>query len=253
MGAISAGVLLSNKITEANRKEEKEREDDWRRLVRHIDQLALNAAPISELANIKYYMRRIRNETREAAGVKPNVTTNTVEEAEKIFSHDEIADEWVRRRNNGNESALKIERSRLKLKRFWHTVENTVDFHHDSTTESGSSQDESAILSDLLGGGRGKKEPNDRLILKTIFFLEMLDKACCRNHPKCVWERDAPSFYSLLRRNARRDEAWPGPYSNDDDFDPDAPPINSSKYNGMYNRVPDSRLALVMSKRKSEL
>ena len=160
MGAISAGVLLSNKITEANRKEEKEKENDWRRLVRHIDQLALNAAPISELANIKYYMRRIRNETRDSA--------------EKIFSHDEIADEWVRRRNNGNESALKIERSRLKLKRFWHTVENTVNFHHDSTTESGSSQEESAILSDLLGGGRGKKEPNDRLILKTIFFLQYI-------------------------------------------------------------------------------
>mgnify|MGYP007000340198 len=65
MGAISAGVLLSNKIAETNRKDEKEKENDWRRLVRHIDQLALNAAPISELANIKYYMRRIRNETRE--------------------------------------------------------------------------------------------------------------------------------------------------------------------------------------------
>ena len=239
MGAISAGVLLSNKIAETNRKDEKEKENDWRRLVRHIDQLALNAAPISELANIKYYMRRIRNETREK---------ETSSEEEEAFSHEEVADEWVRRRNNGNESALKIERSRLKLKRFWHTVENTVNFHHDST-ESGSSEDEAAILSGLLGGGRGKKEPNDRLILKTIFFLEMLDKACCRNHPKCVWERDAPSFYALLRRNASRG-VWPGPYSNDDDFDPDAPPINSRLYREMYDRVPDSRLALKMSKRK---
>jgi hypothetical protein len=157
MGAISAGVLLSNKIKESGLKEEKEKEKDWRRLVRHVDQLALNAAPISELANIKYYMRRVRKEGEE----------------NEIFSHDEVADEWVRRRNNGNEDALKIERSRLKLKRFWHTVESTVNFHHEKNENS---QDESAILSDLLQGGRSSSEPNDRLILKTIFFLEMLDR-----------------------------------------------------------------------------
>ena len=64
-----------------------------------------------------------------------------------------------------------------------------------------------------------------------------------------MWERDAPSFYALLRRNASR-EAWPGPYSNDDDFDPDAPPINSKLYNKMYDRVPKTKLAQLMSKKQ---
>ena len=103
-----------------------------------------------------------------------------------------------------------------------------------------------SMLAELLSGGVGKNEANDRLIVKTLMFLEPLDKACCRNHPKCVWSRDESSFYRLLRTNSDMPPGWPGPHSNDDDFDADAPPTNSEEYHSSYYRVPPSRLSQCM-------
>lgn len=247
VGTISAGLLLSNKISQARAEKEREREREWKKMVRHVDRIVMESTPVVELAKVKYYMRRLRRESGlpiEDDGREGHVVPS--------YTHHEIADEWVRRRNEGDKDAFDVEQSRLRLKRFWHTVERCVRYHQQHRLgDDDKDDDDTSILTEVLAGGTGKKDPNDRLVLKTLFFLENLDRACCRNHPKCVWSRDAPSFYSLLRRNAGRSEAsWPGPYANDDDFDPDAPDINTTRYFEQYNAVPDSRLCRDVARKR---
>jgi hypothetical protein len=120
----------------------------------------------------------------------------------------------------------------------------------DADGNVGKKESESGVLKDLLGGGMGKHQANDRLVLKTLMFLERLDLACCRNHPKCLWERDSPSFYSFLRQQYEIPAEWPDDTTNVDDFALDAPPMNSPEHKRLYQSLPQSRVAQMMEKRE---
>ena len=364
VGTVSASILLRNAFVE-KRKEAERREleiqrevakskaSEYRQLSQYVDQLVASGAPLEGLSQIKFYRRRLRQQA-----VKELRTRDV--------TWQEVDDEWLRRRNAGEKEALEIDAIRLKLKRFWHSIEGVAEFveadalreeeerekspmgiavadpssgaldYHANGTKgafsrrysqrllqagsretadpveggsssgSSSSSSESAapaspatsssgsgtststadntplagsprwtgsrwessptpeenILHALLAGGSGKTEANDRLVPKTIMFLESLDRACCRNHAKCVWERDAPSFYSYLRTRhsatgghrpvtrggkpvSRIPKSWPGPYQNDDDFDAGSPPTNSPLYD--ERRIPKSRFAQRMA------
>lgn len=258
-GAISASLLLSNKVRDAKRDHEDFIRSQWRQMVSHVDRLVSEGTPLENLSLLKFYRKGLRE--KAVHELKLTDVTN-----------DELCDEWVRRRNLGERSALEVEYARLRLKRFWHSIETCCDYHlertgaavarpgtdsveqeNDGSTRTTTTRNNSnekpqpSILHELLSGGSDKHEPNDRLILKTLFFLESLDRACCRAHPKCIWERDQPSFYKFLRREADIDrvlgQQWPGPYSNDDDFDRDAPETNSAAYLGQYCGEPETRLS----------
>ena len=236
VGTVSALLLASNKVAQTEEKRRASVLAEWRRSQRHVDRLVSEGAPYEGLSTIKYYRAALRQDAMRLAGVR-DVTA------------DELCDEWLRRRNLGDGKALEVERTRLKLKRFWHSIEHAVAQHAAQGVGRGTAGASEAVaapehvLQDLLGGGMAKDQANDRLVLKTLMFLERLDLACCRNHPQCVWERDKPSFYAFLRRSASVPPSWPGPYSNEEDFGDDAPPMNSLEFARVYNTVPSSRLA----------
>ena len=110
--------------------------------------------------------------------------------------------------------------------------------------------DSTKVLQDLLDGGMGKTQANDRLVLKTLVFLERLDRACCRNHPKCDWGRDAPSFYGFLRRQYGVPATWPSARTNVDDFTEGAPLMGSAERRAQYNVTPSTRVAQGMEQRE---
>ena len=110
-------------------------------------------------------------------------------------------------------------------------------------------EQKSTVLKDLLNGGMGTNQANDRLVQKTLMFLERLDLAACRNHPKCQWERDAPSFYAFLREQFDISEDWPQADTNVDDFSLYAPTMNSKEQKFMYPIVPNTRVAQRMEVR----
>ena len=238
VGAISALLLASNKVANGAEKRRAGALAELRRSQRHVDRLVSEGAPYEGLGTIKYYHAQLRGEARRVGVEDPTA--------------DELCDEWVRRRRRGDMEALKVELTRLKLKRFWHSIEQATQQHQKHQRQYGGGGDAAEcnaaepVLKDLLGGGMGKDQANDRLVLKTLMFLERLDLACCRNHPKCVWDRDAPSFYGFLRRSADVPADWPGPFSNEEDFGEDAPPMDSPEFARLYNAVPRSRLALRM-------
>lgn len=106
-------------------------------------------------------------------------------------------------------------------------------------------------LIEILGGGLGKEEVNGLLLQKTLMFLEPLDKCTCRNHPRCVWERDSPTFYRYIRNVLDIESDWPSETTNEDDFRPDAPRSDQEGYTPITQRIPESRVAIAMSKRES--
>jgi hypothetical protein len=253
VGSLSVAILFANRIEQQKLQLLVQKREKFQSLAMHVDQLVGAGTPLEGLSQIKFYRRKLREQVVKDLGLAD-------------ASWDEICDEWVRRRNMGDQEALEIEKIRLKLKRFWHSMEGCAKFIEESELdEAGDRPSDQTVLTSLLSGGSGKTEANDRLILKTIMFLETLDRACCRNHPKCDWERDAPSFYGFLRTHGQEGSGverypvlsghdqsqiardWPGPYSNDDDFDEDAPPINSRLYE--QRKVPSSRIAQQMAVR----
>ena len=254
VGTASATVLTLNSFAQASRQKEADRRKEWKKMTHRVEQLVSEGTPYRGLSTIKFYQARLRQEAVQVG----------VENA----THDEICDEWIRRRNKGDEDALKVEHVRLRLKRFWHSIEtaaqyriqqmeaaneekktaNVTKIHADGNV--GNKESESGVLKDLLGGGMGNHQANDRLVLKTLMFLERLDLACCRNHPKCLWERDSPSFYSFLRQQYEIPMKWPDDTTNVDDFARDAPSMNSPEHKRLYQTVPPSRVAQMMEKRE---
>eukprot|EP00041_Stephanoeca_diplocostata_P016104 m.313687 g.313687 ORF g.313687 m.313687 type:complete len:258 (-) comp20256_c1_seq26:245-1018(-) len=203
-GATSALILTSNSIFQASKQREVAAHKEWRKVTAHVEHLVSEGTPVEGLSTIKFYQSRLREEARDLLGIEDATT-------------DEICDEWVRRRNKGDREALEIEHVRLRLKRFWHSIESAAEYgvqHHQTINSSRSSkryvpseinqQGEHIgtcgghVLKDLLGGGMGYSEANDRLVLKTLMFLERLDLACCRNHPKCIWERKSSPQWSIF-------------------------------------------------------
>ena len=171
VGACSALLLASNKVAQhAERRQAAER-SEYVRAQQHVDRLVSEGAPLEGLSTIKFYRAHLREEAKQRAGVLDPTP-------------DELCDEWLRRRNRGDARALQVEAARLKLKRFWHSIEHAVrqqELRGVSAAARGARAEED-ILRDLLAGGMDKTQPNDRLILKTIMFLERLD----RKHEKMV-------------------------------------------------------------------
>jgi hypothetical protein len=244
VGSLSAAILFANRLEQQKLQLEVQKREKFQSLAMHVDQLVGAGTPLEGLSQIKFYRRKLREQAARDLGLVDS-------------SHHEICDEWVRRRNMGDQEALEIEKIRLKLKRFWHSMEGCAKFIEESELDkAGDRPSDQTVLTSLLSGGSGKTEANDRLIQKTIMFLETLDRACCRNHPKCDWGRDAPSFYGFLRTHGQEGSGndqsqishdWPGPYSNDDDFDEDAPSINSPLYE--QRKAPSSRVSQQMTAR----
>jgi hypothetical protein len=253
VGVTSASVLTFNSLYQASKQQESDRRKQWKKRIADVKHLVSEGTPVEGLSTIKFYQARLREEARVKLGITD-------------LTSDEICDEWLRRRNIGDSEALKVEHVRLRLKRFWHSIESAAQYRiqeleaplettstHVVKAESSetTSVESSNVLKELLGGGMNRTEANDRLVQKTLMFLERLDIASCRNHPKCVWSTDQPSFYSFLRKQFSIDDTWPSPDTNPDDFTIDAPTVNSPEYKNLYNRTPESRLAQMMEQRKN--
>ena len=232
VGASSAAVLTINSFQSKQDKIAADQRKEWKKVTAHVKQLVSEGTPIEGLSTIKFYQARLREEARLQVGIE-NATT------------DEINDEWVRRRNKGDGDALKIEHTRLRLKRFWHSIESAAEYRNKIYPK----EQKERVLKDLLNGGLGTNQANDRLVQKTLMFLERLDLATCRNHPNCRWERDAPSFYSFLRDQFEIPIEWPEPDTNVDDFSIGAPKMNTIDQKKLYNTVPKTRVAQLMEKR----
>merc|ERR1712187_735299 len=67
------------------------------------------------LSTIKYYRHKLRDEAYRKCGFLD-------------YSSDELCDEWWRRRQRGDPEAMQIEHTRLKLKRFWHSLEHAAQW-----------------------------------------------------------------------------------------------------------------------------
>ena len=252
LGACSASILTFSSFQNASKQKEYDRRKQWKKRIADVKHLVSEGTPVEGLSTIKFYHARVRDQAKVQFGID-DVTT------------DEICDEWLRRRNIGDSEALKVEHVRLRLKRFWHSIEAAAlyriqELEATTTTKTKvgkpepskttSSVESSNVLKELLGGGMNRTEANDRLVQKTLMFLERLDIASCRNHPKCVWSKDQPSFYKFLRKQFSIDETWPSPDTNPDDFTIDAPTINSPEFKKLYNTTPESRLAQMMERQK---
>ena len=235
VGASSAAVLSISSFFQSADRRKADLRKEWKKMTAHVEQLVSEGTPVEGLSTIKFYQARLREEARVQIGIDDATT-------------DEICDEWIRRRNKGDVDALKVEHTRLRLKRFWHSLESAAQYRTKEMKETTKEQ-KSTVLKDLLNGGMGTNQANDRLVQKTLMFLERLDLAACRNHPKCQWERDAPSFYAFLREQFDISEDWPQADTNVDDFSLDAPTMNSKEQKFMYPIVPNTRVAQRMEVR----
>lgn len=237
VGTCSAALLARSNWASQKQRLEEQRVAEWRKVGEHVDNLVSLGTPLEGLSTIKFYQARLREDAKKA-GVEDPTT-------------DEICDEWLRRRNKGDTEALKIEHVRLRLKRFWHSIEAAASHRLGMLRSSnGGNIGPGEVLQDLLAGGMGSAQANDRLVHKTLVFLERLDLACCRHHPKCRWARDAPSFYAFLRAQCDIPAEWPAPDQCIDDFSPDAPKTNSKEHLEKYQRIPPSRVAQAMNARE---
>ncbi len=252
IGAVSAGLLTYAAVGDRDRRREARAAARWRHELRHVERLVNEGAPLEGLSAIKWQLRAIRQEA-EQEGVADATLP-------------ELADEWLRRRNRGEADALEIDIRRLRLKRFWHSIENAVQLHRSLDNlqgEQGDAGDNSGgdrlpssaepVLRELLSGGMEKRDANDRLCQKTLVFLERLDQACCRNHPACDWKRDRPSFYGFIRKEVGVAEDWPTDQTNEEDFSADAPAMNTAAFAREYLRTPDSRVSRAFEERDRAL
>eukprot|EP00041_Stephanoeca_diplocostata_P016102 m.313530 g.313530 ORF g.313530 m.313530 type:complete len:221 (-) comp20256_c1_seq19:3408-4070(-) len=129
-GATSALILTSNSIFQASKQREVAAHKEWRKVTAHVEHLVSEGTPVEGLSTIKFYQSRLREEARDLLGIEDATT-------------DEICDEWVRRRNKGDREALEIEHVRLRLKRFWHSIESAAEYgvqHHQTINSSRSSK-----------------------------------------------------------------------------------------------------------------
>ena len=171
-GGISATLLARKSLADETKQREKAALAQWQGVGRHVDQLVSQGAPHEGLSTIRFYAARLRGECREALGIAD-------------ATNDEVCDEWLRRRDRGCPEALAVEHVRLRLKRFWHSIETaalqrqamlrtdptlptraaTTTAAHGSGGSAGRPQDH--VLQDLLQGGMDKNQANDRLVHKT--------------------------------------------------------------------------------------
>ena len=115
---------------------------------------------------------------------------------------DELADRWLRKRNEGLGWAIEVDGQRTRMKNLWFSIQQAWA-RHPSRRE---------LLNDLLFG----EYPLGREVaLKSLLMLEPLDRAACRaNESKtgpgiCDWENHCPSIYPFIRKVYGIAPDWP--------------------------------------------
>ena len=240
IGAVSASIMATSQVRENIRQREENATREWQDMIVHAQKLVHEGCPYEGIARLKFYRAKLRHEVSQI-GISDATPS-------------ELADEWLRRRNRGDIEAIEIDCIRLRLKRLWHSVENAVKHQEERNQKEGialsSMRSGQQTLIEILGGGLGKEQVNGLLLQKTLMFLEPLDKCTCRNHPRCVWDRDCPTFYRYIRKVLDIQSDWPTETTNEDDFRPDAPRSDQEGYTPITQRIPQSRVALAMSKQE---
>ena len=116
---------------------------------------------------------------------------------------DELADRWIRKRNDGRPWALRVDEQRISLKNMWSNIALAWRRHP---------QRRETLMRELLYA----EYPLGREVaVKSLLMLEPLDRAACRaNVGKtgpgvCDWKTHCPVIYPFIRSVYGIPDDWP--------------------------------------------